>query len=175
MKTRTWSIVALVLSLLICVVAVFTSFTDDATYFSRLHTTIIDWHLPLVAIGVIIYSFISEREDSGVNIFAWVSVIFMVVAMFFTNITKNTVQDVCSNIGNYVDIATSVIEEESGNVIEYGEKLERTVDIAEKRITNDRKAKIKTDEYYDHYNYRKDSKKDTAVRADYYYGNEVDW
>ena len=137
MKTRTWSIVACVISLLICVVAVITSLIDDATYFSRLHTTIIYWNLPLVAMGVIIYSFISERDETTSNAMAWLAVCFMAIAMFCTNITKNVAQDVCSNIGNYVDVATSVIDDESGNVKEYGDKLDKSIDAAEARIRSD--------------------------------------
>ncbi len=166
MKTRIWSIVAFVLSLLICVVAVFTSFTDDATYFSRLHTTIIYWNLPLVAMGVIIYSFISERDETTSNAMAWLAVCFMAIAMFCTNITKNVAQDVCSNIGNYVDVATSVIDDESGNVKEYKDKLEKSIDAAEERYENDMRSERRE---------RKDSKKDSAVRGNYYYRNEVDW
>ena len=137
MKTRTWSVVAFVLSLLICAVAVITSFTDGATYLSRLHTTIIQWNLPLVAMGVIIYSFISERDETTSNAMAWLAVCFMAIAMFCTNITKNAAQDVCSNIGNYVDVATSVIDEESGNVKEYGNKLEKSLKAAAVKIESD--------------------------------------
>lgn len=154
MKTRIWSIVAFVLSLLICVVVVFTSFTDDATWLSRLHTTIIQWNLPLVAMGVIIYSFISERDETTPNVMAWVSVCLILVAMLCTNLTKNIAQDVCSNIENYVDMTTSVIDEESGNVKEYADRLNRSIEAAEDRIRETVHEKKDTIRYQ-----RKDTKR----------------
>ena len=123
MKPRTWGVVALILSLFICLVVVITAIIDSATFLSRLHTTIIVWQLPLVAIAVIIYSFIKEREELETNVPAWVAVLLMAVSMFCSNITKNAVQDVGSNVENYVDVAASIIKEEKDNVNDYGKTL----------------------------------------------------
>ena len=138
MEKRTWGIFALILSLFVCFVATYTALVNEATVFSRLHTTIIQWQLPLVTMGVIIYSFISEREDSKVNFLAWLAIIPMATAMCLTNLSKNLVQDVASNVDNYVNVSASVIEDESGNVVKYEERLTRAIDYAEKRIEESR-------------------------------------
>lgn len=127
MKPRTWGVVALILSLFICLVVVITAIIDSATFLSRLHTTIIAWQLPLVAIAVIIYSFIKEREELETNVPAWVAVLLMAVSMFCSNITKNAVQDVGSNVENYVDVAASIIKEEKDNVTDYKETIEDAI------------------------------------------------
>ena len=145
MKKRTWGIVALILSLFVCFVATYTALVNEATVFSRLHTTIIQWQLPLVTMGVIIYSFISEREDSKVNFLAWLAIIPMATAMCLTNLSKNLVQDVASNVDNYVNVSASVIEDESGNVVKYEERLSRAMEYAEKRIEESRAVELKRD------------------------------
>lgn len=127
MKPRTWGIVALILSLFICLVVVITAIIDSATFLSRLHTTIIAWQLPLVAIAVIIYSFIKEREELETNVPAWVAVLLMAVSMFCSNITKNAVQDVGSNVENYVDVAASIIKQEKENVTDYKETIKDAI------------------------------------------------
>lgn len=131
MKVKACSIVAFLLSLVICLVVVITAFIDGATYLSRLHTTIIAWQLPLVTMGVIAYSFFNEKEEGTSNFLSWVSVIFLTVSFFCSNLTKNAVQDVGSNVENYVDVAASIIKEEKDNAKDYGKTIEKAMKINE--------------------------------------------
>ena len=126
MRVKVWSIVAFLLSLFICVVVVVTAFIDSATFLSRLHTTIIAWQLPLVAIGVTIYSFIEDKEDSS-NPLGWMAVFLLSGSLFCSNLTKNAVQDLGSNVENYVDVAASIIKEEKENVTDYKETIEDAI------------------------------------------------
>ena len=125
MKLKTWSTVALALSSVVFLVVVLTSLIDGATYLSRLHTTIIAWQIPLVTIGVIIYSFVSEKEEGKCNLFAWIAVGIMAFSMLCSNLTKNVVQDAGSNVKNYVDVAAKVIKKESKKAEMYEETLEK--------------------------------------------------
>ncbi len=125
MKLKTWSTVALALSSVVFLVVVLTSLIDGATYLSRLHTTIIAWNIPLVTIGVIIYSFVTEKEEGKCNLFAWVAVGLMAFSMLCSNLTKNVVQDAGSNVENYVDVAAKIIKKESKKADMYEETLER--------------------------------------------------
>ena len=138
MKLKTWSTVALVLSSVIFLVVVLTSLIDGATYLSRLHTTIIAWQIPLVTMGVVIYSFVSEKEEGKINLFAWIAVGLMAFSMLCSNLTKNVVQDAGSNVGNYVDVAAKIIKKESKKADKYEETLEKAA-----------KSAMKSHGYYD--------------------------
>lgn len=130
-----WSLAALVLSFFIVFVAMLTAFMDSSTFINRIHTTILLWQLPLVAIGLIVMAFCRERySDTGSVIMRYVSIIFMVIALFTTNITKNTVQDVASNVDNYVDVAAELIEDEASNIRGYAKTIERAVIDAEEVV-----------------------------------------
>lgn len=139
MKKKTWSLVALALAAVIAFVVVLTSLINGATYLSRLHTTIIAWHLPLVTIGVIIYSFINEKEEGKCNLFAWVAVALMALSMLFSNVSKNMVQDAGSNVKNYVKVAAKIVKKES-----------RKADLYEEIFEDAIKSSVKKDrDYYD--------------------------
>lgn len=127
MKLKTWSTVALALSSVVFLVVVLTSLIDGATYLSRLHTTIIAWQIPLVTIGVIIYSFVTEKEEGKCNLFAWVAVGLMAFSMLCSNLTKNVVQDAGSNVENYVDVAAKIIKKESKKTEKYEKTLENAM------------------------------------------------
>ena len=47
--------------------------------------------------------------------------------MFCSNLTKNAVQDLGSNVENYVDVAASIIKEEKENVTDYKETIEDAI------------------------------------------------
>ena len=141
MRVKVWSVVAFLLSLFICVVVVVTAFIDSATFLSRLHTTIIAWQLPLVAIGVTIYSFIEDKEDSS-NPLGWMAVILLSGSLFCSNLTKNAVQDLGSNVENYVDVAASIIKEEKENIEDYSKTIQDAV-----------KTKKDRERERDYYNY----------------------
>ena len=129
---------ALALSGLVFLVVVLTSLIDGATYLSRLHTTIIAWQIPLVTIGVIIYSFVTEKEEGKTNLFAWVAVGLMAFSMLCSNLTKNVVQDAGSNVENYVDVAAKIIKKESRKAEKYEKTLEKAA-----------KSAMKSHGYYD--------------------------
>lgn len=137
-KLNYWSLAALVLSFFIFLVAVLTAFIDSSTFLNRIHTTMLVWQLPLVAIGLITLAFYkAEKEADNApksGLMRFVSIILMVIALFVTNISKNTVQDVASNVENYVDIAAELIDDEASNVRGYAKTLERAVEDAEDRV-----------------------------------------
>ena len=146
MTVKPWSVVAFLLSLFIGVVVIVTAFIDSATFLSRLHTTIIAWQLPLVAIGVTIYSFIKESDEESSNPLAWMAVLLLSASLFCSNLTKNAVQDIGSNVENYVDVAASIIKDEKENVKDYAKTLKKA---AENRNDSDEE-----DYYYDNYGNR---------------------
>lgn len=151
MNQKNWGLVALVLSAVIFFITVFTSLIDGATFLSRIHTTIIVWNLPLVAIGLIIYSFVVNKDEEEKNNFGWVSVALMSVSLFLSNPTKNAVQDFGSNVGNFVDVAASLIVDESKNVEEYGETMMDAVkDAQDEFFKGKRNSKKYDDDYYDY-------------------------
>lgn len=137
-KLNYWSLAALVLSFFIFLVAVLTAFIDSSTFLNRIHTTMLVWQLPLVAIGLITLAFYkAEKEADNAPksaIIRFASIILMVIALFVTNISKNAVQDVASNVENYVDIAAELIDDEASNVRGYAKTLERAVEDAEDRV-----------------------------------------
>lgn len=153
MNQKNWGLVALVLSAVIFFITVFTSLIDGATFLSRIHTTIIVWNLPLVAIGLIIYSFVVNKDEDEKNNFGWVSVALMSVSLFLSNPTKNAVQDFGSNVGNFVDVAASLIVDESKNVEEYGETMMDAVKDAQDEFFKGKRNSKKYDDDYDDYMY----------------------
>lgn len=153
MNQKNWGLVALVLSAVIFFITVFTSLIDGATFLSRIHTTIIVWNLPLVAIGLIIYSFVVNKDEEEKNNFGWVSVALMSVSLFLSNPTKNAVQDFGSNVGNFVDVAASLIVDESKNVEEYGETMMDAVKDAQDEFFKGKRNSKKYDDDYDDYMY----------------------
>ena len=75
---------------------------------------------------------------------AWMAVILLSGSLFCSNLTKNTVQDLGSNVENYVDVAASIIKEEKGNIEDYSKTIEDAV-----KTKKDRER----ERDYDYYNY----------------------
>ena len=131
-KHSKFSLAALVLSAFIMLIALLTAFIATPSFLNRLHTTILLWQLPLVTIGLIVVAAMTEKEDKLAKLFRLIALGALVIGFFCTNITKNTVQDTVSNIGNYVDVAKATIEHEAKNIEEYGRSIEHAINRAER-------------------------------------------
>jgi hypothetical protein len=131
-KHSKFSLAALVLSAFIMLIALLTAFIATPSFLNRLHTTILLWQLPLVTIGLIVVAAMTETESGLAKIFRLIAVGTLTLGFIFTNVTKNTVQDTVSNIGNYVDVAKATIEHEAENIEEYGRSIEHAINRAER-------------------------------------------
>ena len=131
-KHSKFSLAALVLSAFIMLIALLTAFIATPSFLNRLHTTILLWQLPLVTIGLIVVAAMTETESGLAKIFRLIAVGTLTLGFIFTNVTKNTVQDTVSNIGNYVDVAKATIEHEAKNIEEYGRSIEHAINRAER-------------------------------------------
>ena len=140
-KFNHWSLAAFALSFFIFSIAVITAFIDSSTFLHRIHTTILVWQLPMVTMGLIAYAFYDAKKEENQEPFSllmrFASIALMAIALFATNITKNTVQDVASNVENYVDIAAEFMNDEAENVEDYGKTLMRAAEDAEREIERD--------------------------------------
>ncbi len=146
---KTFSMAALVLSGFIFLIVVLTALIDTPTFLHRMHSTIIAWQLPLVAIGMIAYASVKEQGTLLNSIFRLTAAGLLFIAFLCTNLTKNIVQDVASNIENYVDVADKTIKSEAENVKDYEKQLQRAVEDAnEKENRRDRDWDDYVDEYY---------------------------
>lgn len=146
---KTFSMAALVLSGFIFLIVVLTALIDTPTFLHRMHSTIIAWQLPLVAIGMIAYASVKEQGTLLNSIFRLTAAGLLFIAFLCTNLTKNIVQDVASNIENYVDVAEKTIKSEAENVKDYEKQLERAVEDAnDKKNRRDRDWDDYDEEYY---------------------------
>lgn len=148
---KTFSMAALVLSGFIFLIVVLTALIDTPTFLHRMHSTIIAWQLPLVAIGMIAYASVKEQGTLLNSIFRLTAAGLLFIAFLCTNLTKNIVQDVASNIENYVDVAEKTIKSEAENVKDYEKQLERAVEDANDKEKNRRDRDW--DEYDEEYYY----------------------
>lgn len=148
---KTFSMAALVLSGFIFLIVVLTALIDTPTFLHRMHSTIIAWQLPLVAIGMIAYASVKEQDTLLNSIFRLTAAGLLFIAFLCTNLTKNIVQDVASNIENYVDVAEKTIKSEAENVKDYEKQLERAVEDANEKQKNRRDRDW--DEYDEEYYY----------------------
>lgn len=147
---KTFSMAALVLSGFIFLIVVLTALIDTPTFLHRMHSTIIAWQLPLVAIGMIAYASVKEQDTLLNSIFRLTAAGLLFIAFLCTNLTKNIVQDVASNIENYVDVAEKTIKSEAENVKDYEKQLQRAVEDANDKEKNrrDRDWDDYDEEYY---------------------------
>jgi hypothetical protein len=56
------------------------------------------------------------------------AVLLLSASLFCSNLTKNAVQDIGSNVENYVDVAASIIKDEKENVKDYAKTLEKAAE-----------------------------------------------
>lgn len=140
------SLIALVLVTVVFFITVLTAFISTPTFLNRLATAIITWQLPLIIVGLLVFASVFEKEKKA-SLFRLIATGLLVLSFFFTNTTKNMVQDTVSNAGNFVDVAAATIEKEFDNVDEYEEKIEDTIDDITRKMM--RKNRDRYDEEYD--------------------------
>lgn len=140
------SLIALVLVTVVFFITVLTAFISTPTFLNRLATAIITWQLPLIIVGLLVFASVFEKEKKA-SLFRLIATGLLVLSFFFTNTTKNMVQDTVSNAGNFIDVAAATIEKEFDNVDEYEEKIEDTIDDITRKMM--RKNRDRYDEEYD--------------------------
>lgn len=140
------SLIALVLVTVVFFITVLTAFISTPTFLNRLATAIITWQLPLIIVGLLVFASVFEKEKMA-SLFRLIATGLLVLSFFFTNTTKNMVQDTVSNAGNFIDVAAATIEKEFDNVDEYEEKIEDTIDDITRKMM--RKNRDRYDEEYD--------------------------
>lgn len=147
-KLFSFSSSALILSLFILAITLFTALVDTPTFINRIHTTIILWNLPFVTMIILICAYIRESGDFLRGLFRLLAVVALVGGFFCTNFTKNTVQDVVSNTSNYVDVAVATIDKEAENVEGYAEDIEDAIESAAKKEERKKKSKYDSERNY---------------------------
>lgn len=140
------SLIALVLVTVVFFITVLTAFISTPTFLNRIATAIITWQLPLIIVGLLVFASVFEKEKKA-SLFRLIATGLLVLSFFFTNTTKNMVQDTVSNAGNFIDVAAATIEKEFDNVDEYEEKIEDTIDDITRKMM--RKNRDRYDEEYD--------------------------
>ena len=111
------SMAALCLSVFFFVITVITAFIDSSVFASRVYTTAIMWHLPLMLIILIIYSIVSARKNGSSTVIGWMAAFFMTLAFFFSNPIRNTVLDVMGNKDNIGEIMNKSVGNNINNTI----------------------------------------------------------
>ena len=142
-----FSFIALAIAGFVLLISLLTTFIATPTFLNRLETTIVAWHLPLIIVALLVVAAIVEKKDKQARFFRLLAILGLVASFFFTNLTKNTVQDVVSNASNYVDVATAAIEKEYDNLQDYEHEFDKTM----KKI-REKEAKKHRD-YYDEYDW----------------------
>lgn len=138
-----FSFIALAITGFVLLISLLTTFIATPTFLNRLETTIVAWHLPLIIVALLVVAAIVEKKDKQARFFRILAILGLVASFFFTNLTKNTVQDVVSNASNYVDVATATIEKEYDNISDYEHEFQKTA----RKIA---KEQMKSREYYDY-------------------------
>ena len=138
-----FSFIALAIAGFVLLISLLTTFIATPTFLNRLETTIVAWHLPLIIVALLVVAAIVEKKDKQARFFRLLAILGLVASFFFTNLTKNTVQDVVSNASNYVDVATATIEKEYDNLPDYKHEFEKTI----RKIANEQMKSRDYDDY----------------------------
>ena len=117
-----FSLISLVVVSFVFLVTFLTAFIATPTFLNRIGTTIIQWNLPLIIVGLLVVASLFEKEKLA-RLFRLIASGLLVLTFFFTNSTKNMVQDGVSNLENYLDVAIATAEKEIDNIDKYEEKV----------------------------------------------------
>lgn len=128
------TIAALSLASVIFLLCLITAFVDSSTFINRLYTTVLTWNLPFVAVLMIVFSFALNCKRGACNLLNWIATGVMVLAFFFSNVTKNTVQDAVSNADNFVGIVAEAIVDNVDNIEDWQDDMQSAFEDAEDEI-----------------------------------------
>lgn len=117
-----FSLISLVVVSFVFLVTFLTAFIATPTFLNRIGTTIIQWNLPLIIVGLLVVASLFEKEKLA-RLFRLIASGLLVLTFFFTNSTKNMVQDGVSNLENYLDVAIATAEKEIDNIDKYEDKV----------------------------------------------------
>jgi hypothetical protein len=145
-----FSFIALALTAFVLLISLLTTFIATPTFLNRIESTIILWNLPLIIVALLVFAAVTEKQNKRACSFRRLAIVGLIISFFCTNVSKNAVQDVASNISNYVDVATATMEKEYDNVREYAGEFKGTVD----KLEHKNKRMRDYDDYddYDDYN-----------------------
>lgn len=144
-----FSLISLVVVSFVFLVTFLTAFIATPSFLNRIGTTIIQWNLPLIIVGLLVVASLFEKEKLA-GLFRLIASGLLVLTFFFTNSTKNMVQDGVSNLENYLDVAIATAEKEIDNIDKYEDKvMDAAEDITRKfmRKTRDLRDYDDYDEY----------------------------
>lgn len=117
-----FSLISLVVVSFVFLVTFLTAFIATPSFLNRIGTTIIQWNLPLIIVGLLVVASLFEKEKLA-RLFRLIASGLLVLTFFFTNSTKNMVQDGISNLENYLDVAIATAEKEIDNIDKYEDKV----------------------------------------------------
>lgn len=117
-----FSLISLVVVSFVFLVTFLTAFIATPSFLNRIGTTIIQWNLPLIIVGLLVVASLFEKEKLA-RLFRLIASGLLVLTFFFTNSTKNMVQDGVSNLENYLDVAIATAEKEVENIDKYEDKV----------------------------------------------------
>lgn len=123
-KGNGWALAGCALAFVVALLCIITAFMDSSNFINRLYTTAVLWHLPLVAVALTAYGFVRGGNGES-KVVGWISVLLLTVAFLCSNITKNSVQDVVSNVDNYVDVAVEAVPDVMKKAEKWSQKLEK--------------------------------------------------
>ena len=102
-----WTLAGTVMAALLLLATFIGLVSDSGTYFNRLYTTTVMWHLPLIAIAMLAYGIVCDKRQGCSSTLAYCGIAMLVVAFFMSNIMKNVVADAADNAQNIVKIGTN--------------------------------------------------------------------
>lgn len=118
-----WALAGVALAIVLALLCLITAFMDSSNFINRLYTTAVMWNIPLVTIVLVVIGFVKSES----KVLSYVSIVLLVAAFFCSNITKNSVQDVVSNVDNYVDVAAEAVPTIMKDARNWEKRLENAV------------------------------------------------
>lgn len=141
-----FSLISLVVVSFVFLVTFLTAFIATPSFLNRIGTTIIQWNLPLIIVGLLVVASLFEKEKLA-RLFRLIASGLLVLTFFFTNSTKNMVQDGVSNLENYLDVAIATAEKEVENIDKYEDKVMDAVEDISRKFMRKTRDLRDYDEY----------------------------
>ncbi|MDE6862438.1 MAG: zinc ribbon domain-containing protein [Alistipes sp.] len=105
-----WTIAGTIIALVLLILCFIGLVSDSGTYFNRLYTTAMLWHLPFISAALLIYGIVCDKREGKKSSMALVGIAALVLAFFMSNPLKNTVADAASNVENIVNVGKNTVK-----------------------------------------------------------------
>lgn len=109
-----WTLAGTAVAALLLLLTFIGLLSDSGTYFNRLYTTAIMWHLPLISVALLAYGIVCDKRKGRSSILAYCGIAILFLAFLMSNIMKNTVADAADNAQNIVKIGTNTAKSMRG-------------------------------------------------------------